>query len=227
MPRTRDPARFSQLVSTAIEVFIQRGYRRTQISDIAETMGVAKGTIYLYVESKEALFDLALRASTGRLVEPKALPVATPAPGATLRFVEAHLSEGADFPRLEAALRKKPTNDPRAELREVLRELYRVMYAHRVSIKLVDRSAADYPDLAGTYFGVARHALPEMLERYLASRLSPRQQGDIPLLVLARGIVEVIAFWAIHRHWDPAPTPIDEVAAEGAAIRFALGALEP
>ena len=61
MPRTIPPQRFDELVRKATEVFIARGYRRTQMADIAEAVGVSKATLYLYVESKEALFALCVR----------------------------------------------------------------------------------------------------------------------------------------------------------------------
>jgi AcrR family transcriptional regulator len=36
------------------------------MADVAEALGVAKGTLYLCVESKEALFDAVLRYADGR-----------------------------------------------------------------------------------------------------------------------------------------------------------------
>ena len=55
MARTIPPDRFQQLVDCATQVFIERGYAHTQMADVAEAMGIGKGTLYLYVESKEAL----------------------------------------------------------------------------------------------------------------------------------------------------------------------------
>jgi Bacterial regulatory proteins, tetR family len=61
MVRRTPEHRFQDLLDAATRVFIAQGYRRTQVADVAEAMRVAKGTVYLYVESKEALFDAALR----------------------------------------------------------------------------------------------------------------------------------------------------------------------
>ena len=44
------------ILGAALELFGRYGYRRTSIDDIARAAGVAKGTVYLYVENKEALF---------------------------------------------------------------------------------------------------------------------------------------------------------------------------
>ena len=37
------------------------GFMAANLDDVAQKAGVAKGTLYLYVESKEALFDACLR----------------------------------------------------------------------------------------------------------------------------------------------------------------------
>ena len=62
MARRKSPERLSEIAAAAVEVFIRAGYSGAQMDDVAALVGVAKGTLYLYVESKEALFDLAVRA---------------------------------------------------------------------------------------------------------------------------------------------------------------------
>src|SRR6188508_3460717 len=108
MPRTAPPDRFDQLIARATDVFVEQGYRRTQMADVADAMGVAKGTLYLYVESKEALFDLTCRYAdlAPPLVRPQVLPVATPAPGATLAYVADRLAQNSVPATLVAALER-------------------------------------------------------------------------------------------------------------------------
>jgi AcrR family transcriptional regulator len=65
MPRQTPLDRLDRLVDVATAVFTERGYRRTQMADVAAAMGVAKGTLYLAVASKEALFDLVVRFADG------------------------------------------------------------------------------------------------------------------------------------------------------------------
>src|SRR5574342_1256356 len=99
MPRTIPDRRLHDLVQAATEVFIAQGYRRTQMADVAAAMGLSKGALYLYVESKEALFDLVVRsADRAEPVElPPKLPLPTPEAGATLEHVARTLSERAAF----------------------------------------------------------------------------------------------------------------------------------
>jgi AcrR family transcriptional regulator len=52
------------ILDAAERLFTQFGYRRTSVEDVAREAGVAKGTVYLYFESKVALF----RAMQTRLI---------------------------------------------------------------------------------------------------------------------------------------------------------------
>ena len=53
------------ILDAAQQLFAQFGYRRTVMDDIAREAGVAKGTLYLYFDSKEAVF----RAMHARTLE--------------------------------------------------------------------------------------------------------------------------------------------------------------
>src|SRR6187401_2920525 len=111
MARRRPPERIDQLVTSAVRVFTDRGYRRTQMADIARAMGVAPGTLYLYVESKEALFDLVIRRAwvDGDAGPVGALPHRTPRAGATLTRLRQRLRDETKLPTLERALRSPRT----------------------------------------------------------------------------------------------------------------------
>src|SRR6188768_2060643 len=104
MPRTTPPDRLDRLVDVATRVFVEQGYRRTQMADVADALGVAKGTIYLYVESKEALFDLVVRSADRPFEHPTELPVKSPTVGATVRYITERLTAGQVMPALAEAL---------------------------------------------------------------------------------------------------------------------------
>lgn len=55
----REPSkdRRKQILSAAVEVFAERGFHRTRVSDIAKRAGVAYGLIYHYFESKDAVLN--------------------------------------------------------------------------------------------------------------------------------------------------------------------------
>src|SRR5215471_14480646 len=126
MARRMPDDRFEQLVEAAARVFIEQGYARTQMADVATALGVAKGTLYLYVESKEALFDLVARFADADqpFAQWPPLPVRTPKPGATVKYVRERLAQSGVPPTLARALGQKRTGDIRAELEAIARELY-------------------------------------------------------------------------------------------------------
>lgn len=65
---------------------------------------MSAGSLYTYVESKEALFHLVFPYGLGLLPEnPPALPLSTPAPGETFALLERAPGEPS-VPRIRAAL---------------------------------------------------------------------------------------------------------------------------
>src|ERR1700682_4298726 len=87
MARRRSQNRLAELIDAAIEVFVAKGYRRTQMADVARAASVSQGTLYNYVESKEALFALILdrEFSNAPLPTPKELPIPPPPLEATVK----------------------------------------------------------------------------------------------------------------------------------------------
>jgi AcrR family transcriptional regulator len=45
------------LLDAALDVFFERGFAATRMEDVARRAGLSKGTLYLYFESKEQLFE--------------------------------------------------------------------------------------------------------------------------------------------------------------------------
>ncbi len=230
MARVIPEGRLEELLVCARRVFIEHGYRRTQIADVAEALGVAKGTVYRYVESKEALFYAALLYADR--VAPYAseveLPLGTPDLAAFERTVRERLREEAIPPALERALASRRVGDVRAELEAIVRELYGVSHRNRVTIKLVDRCARDHPELAKVFYAGGRVAQLDALVAYLEARIRARKLPPVPdVAVAARFVVETVAIWAVHIHWDPSPQPIDPAAAEQTVVELVVRALGP
>jgi AcrR family transcriptional regulator len=228
VPRRTPTDRVERLVDAATAVFIDRGYTLTQMADVAAALGVAKGTLYLYVESKDALFDLVARyADAPRpFAKPPALPVPTPKPGATLEYVRERIDRSQVPPTLARALAQDRVTDARAELEAIVRELYDTLAANRRGIKLLDRSARDHPELAALWFERARGGLVVLLTRYLDERVRRRVFRGVPdTTVAARLIIETATFWAVHRHSDPHPQVVDEAVARETVVQFLARAL--
>ncbi len=52
----RKEARPGELTAAALQLFVEKGFAGTRLDDVAARAGVSKGTLYLYFDSKEALF---------------------------------------------------------------------------------------------------------------------------------------------------------------------------
>ena len=52
----RKQARPAELTAAALSLFVEKGFAATRLDDIAALAGVSKGTLYLYFDSKVALF---------------------------------------------------------------------------------------------------------------------------------------------------------------------------
>lgn len=58
-------ARPKEIVEAALQVFARDGFAGTRLEDVAEQVGISKGTIYLYFENKEELFKACVRETVG------------------------------------------------------------------------------------------------------------------------------------------------------------------
>jgi AcrR family transcriptional regulator len=115
----------AKIVDAAVARFLSLGFERTRMLDVARDAGLAKGTLYLYYPTKEALFEgvvtLMLGGAVQRLtVEPPAekestrdfvrralLPLVTDERAAMRQsLMWLILTEGQRFPEVLAAYRK-------------------------------------------------------------------------------------------------------------------------
>jgi AcrR family transcriptional regulator len=63
--RRRKDARPQEILEAALKVFAEKGFAATRLEEIAARAGVAKGTIYLYFPSKEAVFTALVKEKLG------------------------------------------------------------------------------------------------------------------------------------------------------------------
>jgi AcrR family transcriptional regulator len=226
----RIPAdRFDALVRAATEVFIARGYRLTQMADVADAVGVAKGTLYGYVESKDALLALCLAKADepGGIELPAQLPIPALPSGMLGQQVKAALAAGSAQPLLDKTLAAAdPTRGEAVqEGRAVIGELFDLMTQNRHRIKLLDR-CMDHPELAGLWQAEGREGVRRALARYIEKRAAAGVFRPVANLRLAaRIVVETCATWAVHIHWDRAPEVFDPNEVREAVIEHLVRGL--
>lgn len=77
MPRLKDENKEKKrkdILTAAKKVFLQKGYEPTTIQDIANEVGITRGTMYLYFSGKDDLFqELLLEFEAASMPDPKEL----------------------------------------------------------------------------------------------------------------------------------------------------------
>src|SRR5437016_10656592 len=122
--KRRKDARPGEIVAAALEVFGERGFAATKLADVARHAGVTKGTVYLYFESKEALFKAVVRETI--------VPV---------------IAQGE-------ALARSFTGSARELLERLVREYWRLVGETSLAgiPKLMMAEAATFPELTRFYY---------------------------------------------------------------------------
>ncbi len=168
--------RVQAILDAALDVFSEKGFAASRLEDVAVRAGVAKGTIYLYFASKEALFEGLIRASI-------VLPI--------------------EAVRQEVLARDLPTE---AMLRFLFAWMRRELLGtrRREIVRLVLSEAGRFPALAEFYHREVVSRGMGLL-REIAERAAARGEfrGDelarFPQLVVAPGLVAILWSWLFER----------------------------
>jgi hypothetical protein len=144
-----------------------------------------------------------------------------------LEFIKASLEAEARFPALERALRLAAA-DPGRELEDIVRELFRKTSARWLALKLLERCASDWPELAQLWFGDHRLRLLHQLVRYLDKRMSAGRLRKAPEpAAAARLILEMVAAFAMHCRTDPHSSAMEQSVAEEVVVDAVVHAYKP
>lgn len=212
MPR-KQATTLSEIAEAALDHISRHGFKQTQMSDIAKAIGISAGTLYLYVENKEALLALASKF----LLDPADLETSPPPFKAVSRDELATLfSETAiklaRWPLLEQAIEDK-TSDP-DRFKAVGYEMFDLLSANRRAIWFLDRLAFELPEFAPVQLTSVRGRTLALL----TGLLEATGKSSIPphgLAVMARAAIETLAWSAMHRHREGLDAqPMDKLSEE-------------
>ena len=159
----------ARICASALNRFLTEGFERTRMLDVARDAGLAKGTLYLYFPTKEALFEGVLTQLLGDTVA--RLQLSPPDPGeATNAF-------------LKRALAPLLTDD-KVSLRLSL-------------FRLIIFEGARFPELLNAYRRVVMDPMLAIARR-LSQRARSRGEIDtdalerVPMLLLSPGLVVTV-----------------------------------
>lgn len=229
MSRKTPPGRVRDVARAACDVFIAKGYRGTRLTDVAERLELSHALLYRYVESKEALVELAARYAMDPGADLHAVvPLASPPPGHLLELLRAWLARQATFPRLRAALEHAPSGDARAELAGIIDELYDFVERNRLVLLLIESLSDDHPELSGSAVNDRKRAHNQRLAAFLADRSeSGRLRPLVDPEIAAHFLRETIAWFAQHRQRDPDAAQLDDQLAHSQVRELLLAAFAP
>jgi|SRR5579875_993738 len=229
MPRPTPPGRVEDIARAACEVFIEKGYRRALMTDVAARLQINHALLYRYVESKEALLELAARyamdQTAGRTADG---PIPTPPNGHTLDLLKKWIKVQAAFPVFRAALQRSPGEDTAVELRAIIDEFYSFVQRARLVLSLMNSLVIDYPEFNEMFVNQSKRAQIKGLASYLSSRASAGGLRPIPdPEIAAHFIVESVAWFAMHRKDDPSAAGIDDERARASVRELLLSTFVP
>jgi AcrR family transcriptional regulator len=178
----RKEARPGELLSAALQVFGERGFAATKLDEVAKRAGVSKGTVYLYFDSKEALFKAAVESAVKPALEAGealAADQSLPPPEALRTFVlwwweKVGASDIGALPKLLVA---EVGNFP--ELGEWFHENL-VMRGKRAVASIIERGVASGEFRPVVPMDVARILFAQMFAYVLWRRAFGRTMPDVP-----------------------------------------------
>jgi AcrR family transcriptional regulator len=201
--RKRPEERPEELLTAALEIFAERGFRATRLEDVAARAGVSKGTVYLYFRNKEDLLVQAL----SRYLDA----------GMDLARERIEEAGGSAAQRLEAVLRKLWI----AAQEPTFARVYRLV---------VGEVAARHPAVFQTWAEKGPIPVWELLARIVEEG---QASGEFRRDVGAGELVRVLATGLIQQAYFEAHTllgrraPADRQRIADSAIRVFLRGLEP
>jgi AcrR family transcriptional regulator len=222
--------RFDALVATATRVFSARGFKRTQMGDVAEAHGVSVGSLYRYVEGKEALFLACLEAASpaGPPAKAPRLPIATPSARTVRGVVARGRGAIAGAGPLKEALATDEPADVAAELAGIIGDAYDRTHASRHFQALLERSARDLPEYFEAFFVGVRRPFLDALTSYLERRIASGHLRPVPdVATTARLINECQAWFARHRFGDQDTSDVADEHARAVVIDVLVAGLLP
>ena len=176
-PGTDDDGRAGQrrrqIVAVAREVFAELGYHRASINEIIKRADIARGTFYLYFESKQAVFDSildeAMQELRARITRVDIETPGAPPPQVQLRDNLVRIIDYVLGERTLAVILLSPGQVPDAEAADrvvaffaEVRALLARSLEHGIAMKLV--RPCDTQLVAASLLGAVRGAVEHCLE---------------------------------------------------------------
>ncbi|KPK12680.1 MAG: hypothetical protein AMJ68_01160 [Acidithiobacillales bacterium SG8_45] len=184
--RRRKEARPGEIIEAALELFTEKGFAATKLTEVAARAGVSKGTLYLYFDSKEALFQ--------EMVKETLLP---------------HLEQA----ELRVGSHEGSTSDLMYGLCAHWR--HNILNTRSAGIpKLVIAEASNFPEMARFYMEKVVDRGTALVERILQRGVDTGEFREMDIANTARAVLAPMIFAAIYDHslrpYDKGPYDVEK-----------------
>lgn len=129
--------REAALLEAATRLFRERGFHATSMQDLAEALGMNRGSLYHYIDSKDDLLWTIVSDALARLESSAGAELTAEAPGAARlrRAIRAHLRTAADEPDPLSLLQVEVRSLTPARREELLdrRDAYEALWRRAVA----------------------------------------------------------------------------------------------
>jgi len=205
-----------KIINSAAKLFMTKGYKQTQMVDVAKDVSVSVGSIYNYFNGKKALFDITLKYifNDNKLDDNQILPIEDINHDILLNeyIATVYISYTSKYEKI--LKNEEKTND----FTEVINTIYTMLSKYWKGILILERNELSFPKLSGYYFNT-RSNFFMLLTQYLINKI---KQGIVRPLnnveIYARLIIENIAWFAMHRHHDSHLKNLDDSIAKSSVI---------
>jgi AcrR family transcriptional regulator len=189
-------SRRAAVLAAARKVFAKNGYHQTSIDDLIEAAGIARGTFYLYFESKRAIFD--------ELLE------------------ELFVTLQGSVRRIDIGPSAPP---PVVQMNETVERVLETLLRHRELASILLREAvgidADFDRKLGNFYGRLEALIMSAVETGQQMGLVRRCEARVVARCILGSVKEVVHFAFVEK--DPAQLDLSGLGRE--LIAFSLKGL--
>ncbi len=176
-------------------LFINKGFARTQIKDIAREIGLSTGMLYQYFTSKRDILSYILKCT----IDPSVLEQDYEYPIASDLFKdledEIKLAFESNQMQLGIHLASQAEEYPLADM---FSDAYDVISKYGTGCLIIEHNTGDLKELAGYYRDYRRRYF-EQIKQYVEIYIRKGEFREVEdVFYSTRAIVEIMAWWGMH-----------------------------
>jgi len=196
--RRRKQARPGEIIEAGMGEFVEHGFERARLDRIAKAAGIAKGTIYLYFESKEVLFEEVVKTHVLSVME----------------------AADADISDVEGTTEML--------VQKLLSRIYEHMTTQNTQtiIRILLTEGDRFPELVQRYHDVAISKGTHVLERFLSRGIARGEIEPGPMTKVPELLIAPIMFYVVNQIVFSAHKTLDRDAFFAGHVDMVLRALK-